>query len=92
MNKKTNTLTMTARILNFSKALYNHIITGMKKSSQKEILNRYGICKECEFFSITNQKSAIKAICNICGCNLSDQKITMNKLAWKEQKCPKGKW
>ena len=92
MKKKTNTPTIITKVLNFSKALYLHIITGIKKSSQKEILHRYNICQGCEFFSFISDNLQIKASCNICGCNLSDQKITMNKLAWKEQQCPKGKW
>lgn len=93
MNKKRNTPSIITRLLNFSKSFYNHVKTGMKKSSTKEILRRYSICQGCEFFNpITHNQIEIKAICNICGCNLSDKKILMNKLAWKDQKCPEGKW
>lgn len=93
MNKKRNTPNIINRLLTFGKSFFNHVKTGMKKSSTKEILKRYSICQGCEFFNpITNNQVEIKAICNICGCNLSDKKILMNKLAWKDQKCPEGKW
>lgn len=79
---------------NFFKALYQHIKTGMKKCSNKEITNRYNICCSCDFFEVLefNEKVAI-ARCNNCGCTLSnDKKYFLNKLAWKDQKCPINKW
>lgn len=90
--EKKNTPSIITKLVNFSKSLFNHIRTGMKKSSHREILKRYDICKSCEFFSPIEDGNQIKGTCDICGCNLSDQKILMNKLAWKDQKCPEGKW
>lgn len=92
MKKSRNIPPISIRILNFLKSLFNHIRTGMKKSSQKEIYRRYDICKLCPYFEPLNSDSQIKAICQICGCNLSDTKIVMNKLAWKDQKCPLNRW
>lgn len=91
MNIRFGTFT---KVKNFCKALYNHIKTGMKKSSQKLINKRYNICTGCKYFSFTANfdKDKMKATCNICGCNLSDKKIFMNKLAWKDQHCPLDKW
>lgn len=89
MNTQPSILT---KIKNFSKAIYNHVKTGMKKCSQKKINERYYICKRCEYFHIISKEPDIKAICNKCGCNLSNKKIFMNKLAWKDQKCPENKW
>lgn len=88
-------ISTTQKIKNFIRALYHHIKTGMRKSSQKLINHRYDICQGCKYFSFvssTKDKPEIKATCNLCGCGLSDKKIFMNKLAWKDQKCPIEKW
>lgn len=113
-------MTTFKKLTNFAKALYNHVRTGMKKSSQKLIDKRYSICLGCEHyefkvnfdeeyhkknlelskkckcrqkeFSNKIQKTGIKASCKLCGCNLSDKKVFLNKLAWKDQKCPADKW
>ncbi len=87
-------MTIFKKLKNFSRALWNHVITGMKKSSQKLIDKRYDICTGCEHFSFfrSEHKPDIKATCNLCGCNLSNKKVFMNKLAWKDQKCPADKW
>lgn len=74
------------KLITFIKALFWHIHAGMPKSSQQEIDNRYEICSNCEFMDHKNSQ------CLVCGCNLSRKKIFMNKLAWKDQKCPKNKW
>lgn len=28
----------------------------------------------------------------MCGCNVNNKKIFLNKLAWADQECPLGKW
>jgi uncharacterized paraquat-inducible protein A len=58
----------------------------MPKSSQAEINRRFKICVSCEYYNETENE------CGICGCNLNNRKIFMNKLAWLDQKCPEGKW
>lgn len=63
-----------------------HIWLGLPKSTQKEINDRYNICINCEKF---NSK---KSECSICGCNINNKKIFLNKLAWADQQCPIGKW
>jgi hypothetical protein len=72
------------RILRFLKSLLFHIGAGFPKSTQKQIIDRYNICKLCEKFE-NNQ-------CLECGCNLSTKSIFLNKLAWADQECPIGKW
>jgi hypothetical protein len=52
--------------------------------SEEEIQQRHTICKGCEFFSNNT--------CTECGCVLSRDKIYLNKLAIKNQSCPKNKW
>lgn len=58
----------------------------MPKSSQKLINSRYAICIACDMYNKEDK------ICSHCGCNISSKKIFLNKLAWKDQKCPIDKW
>lgn len=74
------------RILTFGKSLWWHIWLGFPKSSTAEINYRFTICKQCEFYEPINSQ------CLVCGCNLSDKKKFLNKLAWADQECPLGKW
>jgi len=74
------------QIVNFTKAIIQHIRYGMKKSSSSDIDLRYSICLTCP--SISPQKDQ----CLECGCYISIQKKVLNKLAWKDQKCPLNKW
>lgn len=74
------------RVRNFFKALWWHIYAGFPKSSQSLIDYRYNICINCENFDKKNTQ------CLYCGCNISQQKKFLNKLAWADQKCPIEKW
>jgi len=74
------------RLTVFFKSLMFHLSRGMPKSSQKEIDYRFDICGRCESFDKQNSQ------CMQCGCNLSRKKVFLNKLAWKDQQCPLGKW
>ena len=58
----------------------------MPKSSKAEIHRRYMICNGCEYLN------KYKNQCLICGCNVTNKKQFMNKLAWLDQKCPIEKW
>jgi hypothetical protein len=73
-----------SKILNFGKAATKHAVAGSPKCTEKEIAERYNICKSCEFFSDNT--------CTKCGCNLVREQVYMNKLAWADQSCPIGKW
>lgn len=77
---------LTNKIITFIKSLFWHIYLGCPKSSQQLINDRYSICRNCEKFDLINSQ------CLVCGCNISTKKIFMNKLAWKDQKCPENKW
>lgn len=74
------------KIITFIKSLYFHIGAGLPKSTQEEIDFRYSICLGCDQF---NQ---VKSECYICGCNINQKRIFMNKLAWADQECPLHKW
>lgn len=70
----------------FLKSLLFHIYRGFPKSSIKEIQDRYSICLNCEKFDSN------KSECMVCGCNINQKRIFLNKLAWADQECPIGKW
>jgi len=70
----------------FLKSLFFHIWSGLPKSTQAEINQRFFICRECSEFN------SIKMECSICGCNINTKKRFLNKLAWADQECPIGKW
>lgn len=72
------------RLFIFVKSLWFHMWAGFPKSPQKEIDRRYKICKSCHLFK--NDQ------CLDCGCNVSNKKIFLNKLAWLDQECPIKKW
>lgn len=74
------------RMANFGKALVGHALGGFQKASEEQIKERYSICESCSLY--------INNVCSheSCGCNISDTKKFLNKLAWAEQECPLGKW
>lgn len=74
------------RILTFLKSLWWHIYAGFPKSTQEQINERFSICCNCDKFDRLHSE------CIICGCNVNNKKIFMNKLAWADQKCPIDKW
>ena len=77
---------MLLKIKVFLNSLLFHVYRGFPKTTKDEILYRYNICNECEFFS--KEKSQ----CGVCGCFVSTKKRFLNKLAWADQQCPKDKW
>lgn len=74
------------KIQTFLKSLFWHIYSGSPKSSQAEIEARYNICTDCSSYDSLNKQ------CLQCGCNISNKKIFLNKLAWADQSCPLKKW
>lgn len=53
-------------------------------ASISTIQNRYNICKSCDFYSNHS--------CSKCGCRVVSFMEFKNKLVWKDQECPIGKW
>lgn len=58
----------------------------MPKSSIQQINHRFNICSNCDKFN--KEKSQ----CLVCGCNINNKRMFLNKLAWADQKCPLNKW
>lgn len=74
------------RLQTFIKSLIWHISRGMPKSSMDLINYRFAICQECQEYDNKEKQ------CSLCGCNVNQKRIFLNKLAWKDQKCPLNKW
>ena len=74
------------RVKTFLKSLWFHIGAGLPKSTQAIINHRYSICQSCEMLDVKNSQ------CLVCGCNVNQKKVFLNKLAWADQKCPLDKW
>lgn len=55
-----------------------------QQCSQEQIDDRLSICNKCEFYQNNT--------CLQCGCALSRDRNFMNKLYWRDQSCPIGKW
>ena len=70
----------------FLKSLFFHIYRGFPKSTIDEIKHRYSICLKCDKFDSEHSE------CMVCGCNINQKRIFLNKLAWADQECPIGKW
>jgi len=77
---------MLLRIKVFIKSLFWHVMFGLPKSSQNTINYRYSLCLNCDSYDSQNKQ------CLECGCNISNKKRFLNKLAWADQECPLGKW
>lgn len=77
---------MLTKIQTFLKSLFWHVYSGMPKSSQAQIDYRFKICVTCSDYNEEEKE------CGICGCSVNNRRIFMNKLAWADQKCPKGEW
>lgn len=77
---------MLQKLITFLRSLFWHIYAGFPKSSQKVIDERFSICIKCNYFDKVNSQ------CSYCGCNLSNKKHFLNKLAWADQECPIKKW
>lgn len=74
------------KLKNFTVASIGHFLKGNPTCQQDEIDYRLSICKVCDFFT------GIACSHRNCGCNISDQQIYLNKLAWSDQRCPLNKW
>lgn len=77
------------KLKTFAKAIVKDIGNGMERCEQEEIDNRLAICKECPFYQVIDET---RAKCKKCGCPLSSEQVYRNKLHWKSEKCPDGRW
>lgn len=68
----------------FVTALMKHAQDWFRKCSRREIHDRLAICQTCTQFTGT--------ACAECGCPVNLEKRFRNKLAWRSESCPQGKW
>ena len=72
------------KAINFTQALFKHVLSGGERTSPKERNRRLEICKSCEMFDGYS--------CTKCGCPITAQTKLISKLDWANQHCPIKKW
>ena len=85
------------KAINFVGAAAKDVVTGMKRCSDEEMDSRLKICKgskdegipPCPFWTPTKDGNGS---CRSCGCPVSRDHVYRNKIAWKSESCPEGKW
>lgn len=88
-NPSRNAPTILIRGLNFGRAMFWHLMNGMKTRTQEEIAERLAICQDCEYRTGDGETFN----CSMCGCQCSaNNDVFLNKLAWPNEVCPAGKW
>ena len=68
----------------FITALTRHAADGLRKCSQEQVSGRLAVCRNCSAFRGDR--------CAECGCHCNDRRVFLNKLAWRSEACPLGKW
>ena len=74
------------KLASFAGALVSHIAAGSPTAEPAEIERRLGVCLNCEHYDAAGER------CNVCGCKCTRRGEWLNKLAWDDQHCPRGKW
>lgn len=74
------------RAAHFGAAVAAHVADGLAKRTPEEIDALYEThCKPCPQF--------VGEVCSRCGCGVHKRRrIWLNKLAWRSEHCPEGKW
>lgn len=75
---------LAVRVVNFAKAFGKHAQNGFQRRTRAEVRALVAICEQCPFFD--------KKHCLKCGCDCSGKNVFLNKLAWRSEKCPEGRW
>jgi hypothetical protein len=69
----------------YNEARKKWVKAGKPLRSKKDILDIYeNTCKPCEHFEGNS--------CGLCGCRLSTDRTSFNKIAMATEECPIGKW
>lgn len=72
------------RVVTFAGALTEHLRDGMTRCAETEIQARLATCQTCPSFTGSH--------CRECGCACSSKQTFFNKLAWRSERCPLGRW
>jgi len=71
---------------NYASALAKWLAAGRPKRSPQEVAELRAICRDCSYFradNCTHEK---------CGCRVGAAGRLGDKLTWKTESCPVGKW
>jgi hypothetical protein len=81
------------RLLNFTVAAIQHFRAGMPTCTQEEIDARIAVCHGCELYKPSADNPDVGHCRHkSCGCGITREARFVSKLAWRDQKCPLGKW
>lgn len=83
-SERDDPLQFPAQAWRFITALTRHAADGLRQCSQAEVEERLAICRGCRSF--------LGDRCAECGCHCNDQRVFLNKLAWRSEACPLRKW
>ncbi len=72
------------QVTTFAQAFTEHVKDGLAKCDDKQIQARLATCQPCPEFT--------GAHCRKCGCACNGRSTFFNKLAWRSERCPLGKW
>ena len=81
------------RLANFTRAAIKHVLHGSPNCTQAEIDARLAVCHGCELYLPADDNPEV-GVCThkACGCKVTRETKFASKLAWRDQKCPLGKW
>jgi hypothetical protein len=80
------------KAMNFAKAAAQHIAAGSPQATDRQVEERFAICKACELYSPKNENQGTCRHTS-CGCALKTVGVGgKNKLRWADQECPLKKW
>lgn len=77
-------ISLWGRIRNLHFAIVRLIGNYGKMAGRSERRKRRQLCDQCDL------RDKVKDRCSMCGCCLSG--VLLNKIKWKSEKCPAGKW
>lgn len=92
------------RLVRFAFALIRHTVNFWRWRTPWEIAELHAICRGCEFYLPAKEPkpptwwqrllriTPTEGWCKKCGCGCGSAAAWLNKLAWRSEKCPEGKW
>ncbi len=88
----------------FLLAFLRHALNLFRRRTPWEIVELHAICRGCDYYRPSKRQSTrswwqrllriepAEGACGKCGCAVDRRGTWLNKLAWRSEKCPEGKW
>lgn len=73
-----------SRLASFGKAVWRRVRRWGDNRTEAEVAAIFAICEECPHLTDRG--------CAKCGCRVSRESKWLNKLRWRSEHCPIGKW